>query len=139
MATRRRRADLDNPFWWLLGLFALAVYVLVLVAYALVLMAWLVWALIALPTAGIAKLAHHDDLATRAMDSLLWNINDRFRRKPARRRRLPRDDDRGLGPPLGHQCAHPGDHDHGPLVLEHLKRLGRGRSCHPVGLDDGDL
>ena len=41
--------------------------------------AWLVWALIALPIAGIARLSRHDDLARTMIRSLQWNISDWFR------------------------------------------------------------
>jgi hypothetical protein len=36
--------------------------------------AWLLWALIALPIAGIASLSHKDELADRMIGSLKWRF-----------------------------------------------------------------
>lgn len=67
MARHHHRTDLDSPFWWFRVLFMLAVY-------GLLLGAWLAWALIALPIAGIARLSRNDDLSGRMVRSLRWNI-----------------------------------------------------------------
>jgi hypothetical protein len=58
LALRHRRPDLDSPWWWAGAMF-------VAMAYVAVLAIWLVWAFIALPIAGIAKLCHNDDLADK--------------------------------------------------------------------------
>ena len=44
----------------------------ILVGFALVAAPWIAWALIALPIAGVAKLAHNDDLARTMGHSLVW-------------------------------------------------------------------
>ncbi len=67
MSRHHHRADLDSPVWWLRALFVLAVY-------GLLLGAWLVWALIVMPVAGVAKVRHNDDLAQRMVRSLGWKI-----------------------------------------------------------------
>jgi hypothetical protein len=48
---------------------------LVAIVYVAVFAIWLVWVLIALPIAGIAKLRHNDDLADKMVRSLAWNIS----------------------------------------------------------------
>jgi hypothetical protein len=71
MRRYRRRPDLDNPFWWfgalLMGAITFAFYMLVLEI-------WLMWALIALPIMGIAKLSHNDELAQAMTRSLKWKM-----------------------------------------------------------------
>jgi hypothetical protein len=42
--------------------------------YALILEVWLLWALIALSVAGVAKLRHNDDLVQRMIRSLKWKM-----------------------------------------------------------------
>lgn len=43
--------------------------------WVLVFSAWLAWAVIALLVAGIAKIAHHDDLAATMTRSLRWKLS----------------------------------------------------------------
>jgi hypothetical protein len=74
MARRYRRPDLDSPFWWAKALIVLAWCAIVVTTMLLLAGAWLIWALIALPAAGIAKLTRNDDLARRAIRSLRWKI-----------------------------------------------------------------
>jgi hypothetical protein len=62
---RRRRKASSMPS--LLVLFLLIFYVLVLEV-------WLLWALIALSVAGIARLRHNDDLVQRMIRSLKWKM-----------------------------------------------------------------
>ena len=62
LSGRRRRKN--EP-----GLSMLLGYLIVGIVIAC---AWLVWALVMLPTAGIAKLAHNDELCRRAIGSLKW-------------------------------------------------------------------
>jgi hypothetical protein len=61
----RRRPDLDSPFWW-------AGALIVVMFWVLAVSVWLVWAVVALSVAGIAKLAHNDDLASAMTRSLRW-------------------------------------------------------------------
>jgi hypothetical protein len=63
----RGRPDLDNPLWWLIAALKLMFWVLLLEL-------WLSWAVIALPVAGIAKLAHNDELARSLLRSLTWKL-----------------------------------------------------------------
>jgi hypothetical protein len=60
-----RHPDLDSPFWWAAVLIKGAVILLEVAV-------WFAWALIALVVAGIAKLTHHDDLASGALESTVW-------------------------------------------------------------------
>jgi len=53
--------------------------------YMLVLEIWVMWAFIALPIMGIAKLSHDDELAQGMIRSLKWKIL-RFRKSAAVRR-----------------------------------------------------
>lgn len=48
--------------------------VIMLMFYMLVFELWLMWALIALPAAGIARLSHNDDLTQRMVSSLKWKM-----------------------------------------------------------------
>jgi hypothetical protein len=59
----RKRADLDSPWWWAAALFRVMLLV-ILVAVTIL------WALIALPIAGVAKLAHNDELARKMIRSI---------------------------------------------------------------------
>jgi hypothetical protein len=74
MARRYRRPDLDSPYLWLTILVTLAWAAGVTAVMLLAAAAWLTWALIALPAAGIAKLTRNDDLAQRMIRSLRWKI-----------------------------------------------------------------
>jgi hypothetical protein len=77
----RRRPDLDSPWFWLGAL--LLIYV-----YAAILALWFVWAMIALPIAGVAKIRHNDDLADKMVRSLRCRGSSRQapRRRPPPRR-----------------------------------------------------
>jgi hypothetical protein len=70
----RSRVDLDSPWWWVGAFFMLYIYLAVLPI-------WLMWAVIALSVAGIAKLAHNDDLTRMMIRSLRW-WRSRNRRRP---------------------------------------------------------
>jgi len=65
MSRHYHSPDLDSPFWWFVSLVKL-------VAWLILARAWLLWALIALPIAGVATLRHNDDLAQRMVGSLDW-------------------------------------------------------------------
>jgi len=67
LTSRRRRRRRSSSISDLLVLFLLIFYVLVLSA-------WLLWALIALSVAGIARLRHNNDLVRRMICSLKWKI-----------------------------------------------------------------
>jgi hypothetical protein len=71
---RHRRPDLDSPLWWAGATF-------VALAYLALLAIWLVWAFIALPIAGIAKLRHNDALADQMVRSLVWKISGQRSRR----------------------------------------------------------
>jgi hypothetical protein len=59
---------LDSPFGW-------AGVLIVGMVWMLVFSAWLVWAVIAPLVAGIAKVAHNDDLAATMIRSLRWKLS----------------------------------------------------------------
>jgi hypothetical protein len=62
-----RRADPDNPLWWM----AAAVRFMF---WALILELWLAWAVFALPVAGCAKLGGNDELTRSMLRSLRWKL-----------------------------------------------------------------
>jgi hypothetical protein len=67
--TRNTRVSL--PFWAAIPLFL--VWLAVMAAFfVLVVGAWLLWALIALPIAGIASLRHKNELSDKMVGSLNW-------------------------------------------------------------------
>jgi hypothetical protein len=51
------------------------------IVFVLVMAFWLVWALMALPIAGIAKIRHNDPLAAKMIRSLAWNFTGRKTRR----------------------------------------------------------
>lgn len=63
----RRRADLDNPLWWIIAALKFMFWVLILKL-------WVAWAVIALPVAGCAKLGRNDELARNMLRSLVWKL-----------------------------------------------------------------
>ncbi len=69
---RRRRKGRGSSGALLLGVLLLGPFVLMF--YMIAFELWLVWAFIALPVAGIARLSHNDDLAQRMIRSLKWKM-----------------------------------------------------------------
>jgi len=67
--TRNTRVSL--PFWAAIPVFLMWLAIMA-AGFVLVGVVWLLWALIALPIAGIASLRHKDGLADRMMGSLKW-------------------------------------------------------------------
>jgi hypothetical protein len=64
-----RNTRVSMPFWA-----AILVFLVMLAAWVLVAAFWLLWAIIALPVAGIASLSHKDGLADRMIGSLRWKL-----------------------------------------------------------------
>lgn len=54
---------------WLLAMLSMTA------VYAVLLAAWLAWAALVLPAAGIARVAGNRDLAGRIMHTLTWNLS----------------------------------------------------------------
>jgi hypothetical protein len=72
MSRRYRRPDLDSPFFWVAIVGWMFIFAIVVAGMALMVAAYLLWALIALPIAGVAKLAHNESLSHKMIRSLAW-------------------------------------------------------------------